>query len=212
VSDRPALARLVADPVPFLNDTDPAIRRLAVAALAGRMDDATGPLVTRRLATDEDPAVRAEAAEALGAWPEASDALMAARDDDPRVVEAVVTALAHLRHEPALPWLLEQATDAADALVREAAVAALGELADERAVPLLIELSRSGPPQVRRRAVVALTVFDGEDVESAIRRAATDRNPMVREAAEMVVGRPEEWQRLELRPGGAQSPSSDRRE
>ena len=210
MSDRPALARLVADPAAFLDDADPTIRRLAVAALAERVDDATGPQLVTRLVGDEDVTVRAEAAEVLGAWPDATEALMAARGDDPRVVEAVVTALARLRHEPSLPWLLEQAAGADDALVREAAVAALGEIADDRAVPLLIELSGSGPPQVRRRAVVALTVFDGEEVESAIRRAATDRNPMVREAAEMVVGRPEEWQRLELRPPGeGQSSSSD---
>ena len=52
MSERPALADLVADPVPFLEDADPAVRRLAVATLADRLDDATGPLVIERLATE----------------------------------------------------------------------------------------------------------------------------------------------------------------
>ncbi len=205
MNERPALADLVRDPVSFLDDEDPAVRRLAVAALADRIDDSTGPLVVDRLVADPDVAVRAEAAEALGNWPGGIDALLEARCDDPRVVEAAVTALARLGHTPVVPWLIEQASTGEDALVREASVAALGEIGDERAVPVLIELAASGPPQVRRRAVVALTVFDGDHVEEAIRRAATDRNPMVREAAEMVVGRPDEWERLELRP----PPASD---
>lgn len=200
MKDRPPLAELVRDPVPFLDHPDAAVRRLAVAALGARIDDTTGPLVVDRLRSDGDVAVRAEAAEVLGAWPDGIDALFEARDDDARVVEAVVTALAQLRHTTAVPWLIEQATSGSDALVREASVAALGEIGDDRAVPSLIELVASGPPQVRRRAVVALTVFDGQEVEDTIRRAATDRNPMVREAAEMVVGRPEEWRPLELRP------------
>lgn len=200
MNDRPRLADLVRDPVPFLDDRDAAVRRLAVAALADHVDGTTGPLVVHLLRSDGDVAVRAEAAEVLGAWPDAIDALLTARDDDARVVEAVVTALARLGHTPAVPWLIEQASNGSDALVREAAVAALGEIGDDRAVSCLVELAASGPPQVRRRAVVALTVFDGAQVEEAIRRAAGDRNPMVREAAEMVVGRPEEWQRLELRP------------
>ena len=68
-------------------------------------------------------------------------------------------------------------------------MAALGAIGDERAVPTLLSLVAEAPPQIRRRSVVALTVFDGEEIEAAIRAAATDRNPMVREAAEMVVGK-----------------------
>jgi HEAT repeat protein len=76
-----------------------------------------------------------------------------------------------------------------DKLVREAAVAALGAIGDHEAVPTLLDLITNGPPQIRRRCVAALSVFDGPEVEAALRAAAADRNPMVREAAEMVVGR-----------------------
>ncbi len=88
----------------------------------------------------------------------------------------------------AVDWLLKAAEADDEKLVREAAVAALGAIGDDRAVPLLLELVGSAPPQVRRRSVVALSVFDGPEIEAAIRAAKDDRNPMVREAAEMVVG------------------------
>jgi HEAT repeat protein len=76
-----------------------------------------------------------------------------------------------------------------DRMLQEAAVAALGAIGDPVAIPLLVELAASGSPQVRRRAVVSLTAFDHDDAEAAITRAAEDRNPMVREVAEMIVGR-----------------------
>jgi HEAT repeat protein len=55
-------------------------------------------------------------------------------------------------------------------------------------LPILLDLVETGSPQVRRRSVVALSVFEGERVTAALLAAAGDRNPMVREAAEMVVG------------------------
>lgn len=120
----------------------------------------------------------------------ASGAVDAARDDeDARVREAVATAYGEIGSEAAVEWLIESALGDEDRLVQEAAVAALGAIGDDRALPVLLELVAEGPPRVRRRAVVALTVFDDPAIEPAIRKAATDRNPGVREAAEMVVGR-----------------------
>ena len=78
---------------------------------------------------------------------------------------------------------------AGEVTIAEAAVASLGAIGDERAAPVLLDLVLTGRPQVRRRAVVALTAFDGREVEAAIGAARNDRNPMVREVAEMVVGR-----------------------
>ncbi len=145
----------------------------------------------RLVIEDEDGAVRAMAAEALGGTDgDCAEVLAHGRDDDdPRVVEAVATAYGELRDPSAVPWLIELASRNGDRAVREAAVAALGAIGDEAALSTLLELVAAGPPQVRRRAVVALTVFDDPAVEPAIRAAAKDRNPSVREAAEMVVGR-----------------------
>ena len=62
-------------------------------------------------------------------------------------------------------------------------------IGDPAAVEILLRLIADAPPQVRRRAIAAITVFDDPRIEPAITRAAFDRNPGVREAAEMVVGR-----------------------
>lgn len=210
--DDDKLAAVTADPVAFLADPDPVIRRLAVSASAN--DVARGKVfaeLVTLVAGDPEPRVRAEAAEVLGgAGDRALEPLLAATaDDDATVVEAVATALGEIEDPAAVPWLTVVAADhQSDRLLREAAVAALGAIGDERAVPVLLELVASGPPQVRRRCVVALTVFDGDAVEAAIRAAAIDRNPMVREAAEMVVGRPTvAWTPLQLGDGDPTPPS-----
>ncbi|MGA9078373.1 MAG: HEAT repeat domain-containing protein, partial [Acidimicrobiales bacterium] len=43
-------------------------------------------------------------------------------------------------------------------------------------------------PAVRRRAVVALAAFTGDDVEAALRGRLSDRDWQVRAAAETVLG------------------------
>jgi HEAT repeat protein len=190
VSRRSILTALIDDPVPFLDHHDAEVRRLAVSAAQPHAAGLVAEL-SAILRNDPDPLVRAEAAEVIAAaGPAALPALDEARDDeDERVVEAVVTGYGEVAEPAPVEWLIAQAEHAESRQVQEAAVAALGAIGDERARPVLIALVDDGPPQVRRRAVVALTVFDGDDVEAAIRRAAADRNPMVREAAQMVVGR-----------------------
>lgn len=187
------LARLAHDdPLPYLTDPDPTLRRLAASASSTHLVRAeVREALADRLRHDPDEEVRAEAAEVLGAsGAGAREVLLDARDDpSARVVEAVVTALGEVADPTTVPWLAEMATSHAETMIQEAAVAALGAIGDERALPVLLELAREGRPQVRRRAVVALTVFDDPRVEPAILAARLDRNPMVREAAEMVVGR-----------------------
>jgi len=168
------------------------VRRLAISACVASGLNADSVAEFCRIVTDDDDGgVRAMAVEALGGAGEGyDDALARGRDDDdPRVVEATATAYGELRDPSAVPWLVELASTDGDRSGREAAVAALGAIGDDAALPTLLELVASAPPQVRRRAVVALTVFDDPAVEPAIRAAARDRNPSVREAAEMVVGR-----------------------
>ena len=177
------LERLIADPAAFLDDPEPAIRRLAVAS--GPHAHASGML------RDEAEEVRAAAAEALAAAgpPAVPDLLAAGADEAASVREAVAFALGEIGDAAAVPWLSTAAGDG-DRTVAEAAVAALGAIGDPASLPLLLDLVVSGPPQVRRRCVVALTAFAGDEAEAAIVAARDDRNPMVREAAEAVVGRP----------------------
>jgi HEAT repeat protein len=186
------LEPLLDDPATGLADPDPAIRRLALSMMAGH----PGHLATVAGALDDpDAAVQAAAAETLGSLGAGALAPLLAvttQQRDERVLEAAAASLGELADPAAVPSLMEIAGGSHDTLTRETAVASLGAIGDTRALPLLLELCRRGPPHVRRRAVVALTVFDGEDVEAAIRRARDDRNPMVREAAEMVLGRPDE--------------------
>ncbi len=186
---RDDLTALIEDPVAFLGHPEAELRRLALSSCVGRAAELVSP-IAHILATDPEGRVRAEAAEVLGyAGSPAVEALdQARRDPDPVVVEAVATAYGEVGDTDAVPWLIQQATDAEDRLVQEAAVAALGAIGDDRAVPVLLELVVSGPPQVRRRCVVALTAFDDPGIEPALETAMRDRNPGVREVAGMVLG------------------------
>lgn len=187
---RSALAELLADPAPFLDTTDADVRRIAVAASLAHAE--LWDVLAELMKTDLDSSVRRECAEVLG-MADGTDPLIveeALRDDVAEVREAAVTALGEIAATSSVPVLVARAADQdEDKLVREAAVAALGAIGDPIALPTLLDLVVSGSPQIRRRCVAALTVFDGDDVEAALRTAAADRNPMVREAAEMVVGR-----------------------
>jgi HEAT repeat protein len=163
---------------------------MAVSALT--LEDAPSHLeALRDLASDSSEPVRTATAEKLGWWGSgALPALKQLRDDpeDP-VREAVATAYGENGDVDAIPWLIHIGRPDENRQVREAAVAALGAIGDPTAVEALLEFIRSGPAQVRRRAVAAITVFDDPRIEPAIRVAALDRNPGVKEAAEMVVGR-----------------------
>ena len=187
---RDELADLAVDPGPHLASTDPLIRRIAVGASRNHPD--LHPRLVELLSTDSEAAVRRECAEILGRSDLKPVAALegACSDPSPEVREAAVNALGEIASTGSVELLLARAADVAeDKLVRESAVAALGAIGDQRALPTLLDLIVTGPPQIRRRCVPALTVFDGEEVETALRQAARDRNPMVREAAEMVVGR-----------------------
>lgn len=183
------LEGLVDRPADFLTDADPIVRRLAVSACAPDVSEHFEAIAA--LTGDADAAVRAEAVEVIAmAGIRALPVLDAVRGDpDERVVEALATAYGEIEDARSVEWLIEAATASGSRQVREAAVAALGAIGDPQALPCLLDLVASGPPQVRRRAVVALTAFDGDEVEAALYAARDDRNPMVREAAEMVVGR-----------------------
>ena len=190
-TDREILETLAnGDPLPHLGDAQPEIRRLAAAACAALGSTAFEPLSTVA-ATDPDDEVRAEAVEVLGALGSIAYDTVRARCDDAstRVIEAATTALGEIGDPAAVPWLIETSTGHENQLVREAAIAALGSIGDDRALPTLLEAVAAGKPQIRRRAVVALTAFEGPDVEAAFTAARLDRNPMVREVAEMVLGR-----------------------
>ena len=90
--------------------------------------------------------------------------------------QAVVTALGAL------------ALEHPDVLCREAAVAALGSRGEPAGLPTILA-ALDDKATVRRRALIALAPFEGDEVEAALRRHLTDRDQQVREAAEDLLGR-----------------------
>ena len=170
-----------------LADRDASVRESALGALE-RLGALGDDDIARALG-DAEVTVRRRAAELAAAHPMV-DLLGALDDDDPRVVE--VAAWSCGEHESdrdeIVIRLVELATTADEALVRESAIAALGAIGDRRGVDAIIA-GTDDKPAVRRRAVLALAPFLGDDelgdrVDAAIDRALADRDWQVRQAAE----------------------------
>jgi len=106
-------------------------------------------------------------------------------DEDALVVDAAAFALGEREVVEAVPALMKVATDHDDARCRESAIAALGAIGDPRAEATIIAALTDKPP-VRRRAVVALTNFEGEAVERALEAARDDRDWQVRSAIDQL--------------------------
>ena len=79
--------------------------------------------------------------------------------------------------------LMSVATAHADPLCREAAVAALGSIGDPRSLPAVLTATYD-KATVRRRAVIALAAFEGDEVDDRLQEALTDRDWQVSQAAE----------------------------
>lgn len=186
----------------LLTDPDPSVRATALGAL-----ERLGALRSPDLITalhDPSPTVRRRALEAGARLPgDQPPSLLGLLDDpDPTVVE--VAAWAAGEREPpersAAEALVPLATDHPEALVREAAVAALGAIGDEIGLPAILAATRD-KATVRRRAIIALAPFEGDEVEQALASAHTDRDWQVRQAAEDLSPTPGG------RPDGATDPS-----
>jgi hypothetical protein len=165
-----------------LDSSDGAVRSAALGALE-RLAALTDPDLRAAL-SDRDSRVRRRAAETAATHPDV-DLVDSLHDHDPRVVEVAAWACGEQesKRTEIVESLIALATEATDALVREAAVASLGAIGDDRAVEVIIAAC-SDKPAVRRRAVLALAPFEGDEVEAAIDRALGDRDWQVRQAAE----------------------------
>ncbi|MGH9009401.1 MAG: HEAT repeat domain-containing protein, partial [Acidimicrobiia bacterium] len=112
-------------------------------------------------------------------------------DEDPAVAEAAAWALGEIGaaavEAGAVRRLAEAAGGHADPLVREAAVAALGALGDQGGLEAVLAACKD-KPAIRRRAVLALSAFEGPQVESALRAATEDKDWQTRQAAEDLLG------------------------
>jgi HEAT repeat protein len=110
------------------------------------------------------------------------DALVnALNDPDALVVDAAAFALGEHAYTASVVPLCAVATSHDDARCRESAVAALGAIGDDRGRGAVLGALDDKPP-VRRRAIVALSNFEGPDIEAALVRASEDRDWQVRAA------------------------------
>jgi HEAT repeat protein len=167
-----------------LRDPDAAVRAAALAAL-DRAGDLREPELVAGLG-DDAPEVRRRAARLAATRADAGAALAALLDDpDDSVVEVAAFANGERADvdDATITRLVEVSGSHADALCREAAVAALGSLGDPAGLPAVLAAC-DDKATVRRRAVLALAAFEGEEVTAMLVRLVGDRDLQVRQAAE----------------------------
>jgi HEAT repeat protein len=168
-----------------LSDADPVARELGLGALA-RLGVLTDDDVRAAL-VDDAPAVRRRAAMIAGRRPSVSLRIVL-DDSDATVVEAAAWACGEQESvdDDVLDVLIDLGVSSSDALVREACTAALGAIGDPRGLATILH-GCADKPAVRRRAVLALAPFEGDEVDAALQTALTDRDWQVRQAAEDVL-------------------------
>jgi HEAT repeat protein len=144
---------------------------------------------------DPDVDVRREALNQIAHAQIEDDAIYVAlmdllNDVDALVVDGAVFALGEHLFVGAVDQMCVIATSHVDARCRESAIAALGAIGDDRA-RLAILAALDDKPPVRRRAIVALSNFEGPDIDEALTRASEDRDWQVRAAVNQLYRDPD---------------------
>jgi HEAT repeat protein len=197
----PSVMRLIDD----LRGGEPGARKTAATALADL--GAPAAQLSRCLLSDQDPALRAAGARALGAIanPDAVAPLIAALGDaTPEVKEEAAKALGALRSAKAVDALIVALRDA-NLDVRVQAAAALGLIRDPRAVaPLVAVLGEKSPYDEGRIGARVLFAEDsgaqvGAVLDSAYEVLGLDLNHTAAAALEALTGEklggePAKWQ------------------
>jgi HEAT repeat protein len=167
-----------------LSDEAPSVRTAAISALL-RCDALSTDDVEAALA-DESPLVRRRICELATSSP-AGHFERLLDDEVPEVVEAAAFACGEQEIASAVDALARVSTTHSDPLCRESAVAALGVLGLEDGLAAVLQAT-TDVAAVRRRAVIALSNYEGDDVRQALQVALGDRDWQVRQAAEDVIG------------------------
>jgi len=171
-------------PLDALHHADPSVRASALRALV-RGEVITAAQITEAL-SDAHHEVRRTAVELAAECPEV-DVHHLINDPDIFVAEMTAWCLGE-REEPSdvdVETLISNCTGHSEQLVREACAAALGSIGDPRGRDAVLAACND-KPAVRRRAVLALSVFEGPEVEAAIDKALTDTDWQVRQNAEIL--------------------------
>ena len=165
-----------------LTHSEPEVRMSALRALA-RLQQLNDDDIKNAL-SDVDYAVRKCAVELSVSHPLVDITAMLS-DSDVFVAEMTAWVLGE-RTSPTdheITTLINAVYSHHEALVREAAAAALGSIGDERGLPAILHACND-KPAVRRRAVLALAPFEGDEVTAALENAINDRDWQVRQNAE----------------------------
>jgi HEAT repeat protein len=109
------------------------------------------------------------------------DVVAMLEEEDELVVDAAAFALGEHLYVAAVLPLCRTASEHEDARCRESAIASLGAIGDDRARLTIVKALKDKPP-VRRRAVVALSNFEGPDIDAALEEAGEDKDWQVRSA------------------------------
>jgi HEAT repeat protein len=167
-----------------LRDPTDQVRAAALSALM-RCEALTSDDIEAAIA-DPSPLVRRRVCElATTAPPGHFERLL--DDDVAEVVEAAAFACGEQEIAAAVGQLATIATSHSDPLCRESAVAALGVLGLDEGLEAVLHAT-TDVAAVRRRAVIALSNYEGEAVSAALQLALEDRDWQVRQAAEDVIG------------------------
>ena len=165
-----------------LSHSEGSVRASAIRALA-RMDALSITALEAGL-IDSDAEVRRTAAELCATF---SSVQCHHLLDDADVFVAEMTAWALGERSPIsdteMIALIDRTTSHSEAVVREACAAALGSIGDIRGLPAILAAC-SDKPAVRRRAILALAPFEGDEVDAALTSALTDKDWQVRQNAE----------------------------
>lgn len=168
-----------------MDHADPLVRASALRALA-RLNALTADDLVAHL-DDPDPEVRRTSAE-LSTRHHGVPVHRLITDTDLFVAEMAAWCLGE-RHpvtDEELTCLIDNTTAHSEQIVREACAAALGSLGDPRGLPAILAACRD-KPAVRRRAVLALAPFEGDEVQEALETALLDKDWQVRQNAEILL-------------------------
>ena len=171
------------------------------AGAAGALGLVGGPASSKQLldalATEKEPAVRAQIVTALGDFKDDSAVVaklnsIAGHDSSYRARAAALGALGRLKAPGALATLdAAVAADSPDGFLRNAALRALGPLGDDKAVPLLREWSAVGKPIDSRTAAIsslARLEKDNKEITQQIASYLSEPHFSVRFAAIFALG------------------------
>lgn len=168
-----------------LTHSDPLVRSSALRALS-RIGSLTESDLSSKI-DDPDSEVRRTVAELSTVHPHVPVHQLIS-DDDLFVAEMAAWCLGERQgvSDEELFCLIENTTTHPQQIVREACAAALGSLGDPRGLPAILVACRD-KPAVRRRAVLALAPFDGDEVQAMLETALNDKDWQVRQNAEILL-------------------------